>query len=131
MIGLLRNVVALSAALMMSMSPVLAAESLGIYQTTDRKMDYELNLCGDSGKNLCVTLLAARGSAATGNVKPYIGKQVVTNAKPSGTNKWKGKMRVGQYELNGSLTLSPGKKFVMSGCVYVVVCDDFTLIPAE
>ncbi|RYE08496.1 MAG: hypothetical protein EOP22_13190 [Hyphomicrobiales bacterium] len=131
MIGSLRTIVALGTAAMMSMSPVLAAESLGIYQTSDRKMDYELNLCGDNGKNLCVTLLAARGSAATGQVKPYIGKHVVSNAKPSGNNKWKGKMRVGQYELNGSLTLTPGKKFVMSGCVYVVICDDFTLIPAE
>ena len=131
MTGMLRKTLALGAALMMSMSPVVAAESLGIYQTTDRKMDYQLDLCGDTSKNLCVTLLAARGTAATGNVKPYIGKQVVSNAKPSGNNKWKGKMRIGQYELNGSLTLSPGKKFVMSGCVYVVVCEDFTLIPAK
>jgi uncharacterized protein (DUF2147 family) len=131
MIGMLRKTLAIGTALVLSMSPVLAAESLGIYQTTDRRMDYQLDLCGDSGKNLCVTLLAARGSAATGNVRPYIGKRVVNGAKPSGANKWKGKMRVGQYELNGSLTLSPGKKFVMSGCVYVVVCDDFTLIPAK
>jgi uncharacterized protein (DUF2147 family) len=128
--NVLRNLVALGAAAMMSMSPVLAADSLGIYQTTDRKMDYELTLCG-SGSELCVMLLAARGTAATKNVVPYIGKLIVNKAKAAGKNAWKGKMRVGDYELSGSLKLSPGKKFVMSGCVYVVVCDDFTLIPAE
>jgi hypothetical protein len=131
MSSLLRNLVALGAAAMMSMSPVLAADSLGVYQTTDRKMDYELTLCGSTGKDLCIKLLAARGSAATKNVKPYIGKIVVNKAKPAGKNVWKGKMRVGEYEVKGSLKLSPGKKFVMSGCVYVVSCADFTLIPAK
>jgi hypothetical protein len=131
MINMLRNLVALGAAAMMSMSPALAAENLGIYQTTDRKMDYELTLCGTSGKDLCVKLLAARGSSATKNVKPYIGKMIVKNAKAAGKNTWKGTMRVGDYELDGSLKLSPGKKFVMSGCVYLVVCNDFMLIPAK
>ena len=128
---LLRTIVALGAAAMLTMSPAFADTSLGVYQTHDRKMDYELMLCGSGEKELCVRLLKARGSAATSTVKPYIGKLIVNKAKPSGKNKWKGKMRVGQYELDGSLTLSPGKKFVMSGCVFVVMCDDFTLFPAK
>jgi uncharacterized protein (DUF2147 family) len=106
------------------------AEPLGTFQTTDRKMDYRLETCGN-GKDLCVTLTAARGSAATPHVRPYIGKMIVNQAKASGKNRWKGKMRVGQYDLSGTLTLTPGKKFVMSGCVYVVMCEDFTLIPAK
>lgn len=125
----LRNGALIGAALMLSIAPAMA-ESLGVYQTTDRKMDYRLETCGN-GKDLCVTLVAARGSAATAQVKPYIGKLIVNQAKASGKNKWKGKMRVGQYDLSGSLTLSPGQKFVMSGCVYVVMCEDFTLIPAK
>jgi uncharacterized protein (DUF2147 family) len=127
---MLRIAVALAAALMLTMSPVAAKENLGVYQTSDRKMDFQLMTCG-SGKDLCVKLLKARGSAATKQVKPYIGKLVIKNAKPAGENIWKGVMRFGKYDLNGSMTLKPGKSFYISGCVYLVVCDDITLIPAK
>lgn len=125
-----RRAVAVAFATALSAGPAAAAP-LGVYQTTDRKMDYRLETCGKDDKALCVTLLAARGSSATEGVKPFIGKLIVNQAPPAGTNKWRGKMRVGQHELSGSLTLTPGQKFVMSGCAYIVICDDFTLIPAQ
>lgn len=129
MTRLLRTAIALGAALLMGASPVLAKD-LGIYQTSDRKMDFGLKTCG-SGDDLCVTLLAARGSAATKQTKPYIGKLVVNKAKASGPNNWRGVMRFGQYDLNGQMRLRPGKNFVISGCVYIVMCQDITLIPAR
>jgi uncharacterized protein (DUF2147 family) len=127
--AMLKNVVALGAALMLTMSPVLAKD-LGIYQTSDRKMDFQLTTCG-GGQDLCVKLLKARGKSATKQIKPYIGKLVVKNAKPAGKNTWKGVMRFGKFDLNGSMTLKPGKSFYLSGCVYLVVCEDITLIPAK
>lgn len=127
--GLLRKAVALGAAVMMSMTPVVAAESLGVYQTTDRKMDWKLDLCGD-GTQLCITLLDARDGSDTPAIKPWIGKLIVNGAKAAGKNKWKGKIRIGDYTLNGSLTLWPGEKLTMSGCAYIVICDETTLIPA-
>ena len=126
---MLKNIVALGAALLLTVSPVLAKD-LGIYQTRDRKMDFQLATCG-SGPDLCVKLLKARGSAATRQVKPYIGKLVIKNAKPTGENTWKGVMYFGKYDLSGSMMLKPGKTFVVSGCAYLVVCDDITLIPAK
>lgn len=125
--GLLKVVVATVAAVTMSMSPVLA-ETLGTFQTTDRKMDFVLSTCGD-GTDLCVKLAAARGSAATRAVKPYIGKLVVNKAKASGNNAWRGTMRFGKHEVTGTMRL--GKNFVMSGCTMIVMCDDITLIPAK
>lgn len=130
MSGLLKIAGALSAALLMGASPVLA-ENLGVYQTSDRKMDFELNTCGSSDKDLCVTLLAARGSAASKQVKPYIGKLVVNKAKAAGENNWRGTMRFGQYDLEGKMRLRPGKSFVISGCAYLIVCEDIKLIPAK
>jgi uncharacterized protein (DUF2147 family) len=127
----MQGAAALALATAFSASGAFGATSLGVYQTTDRKMDYDLSLCGPSEKALCVTLQAARGTAATDGVKPYIGQMVVNQAPAAGKNRWKGKMRIGDYELKGSLTLSPGEKFVMSGCVFIVVCEDFTLIPAK
>lgn len=131
MIGILRKSIALGAALMLSMGPAMAAQDLGVYQTTDRKMDFQLVTCGNADKELCVVLSEARGSAATWQVKPYIGKLVVNRAKPSGNNVWKGTMKFGQYDVRGKMTLKPGKSFVISGCAMLFVCDDINLIPAE
>ena len=126
---LFKTAVALGAALLLSLAPAMAKE-LGVYQTTDRKMDFKLTTCG-GGTDLCVRLTAARGSAATKQVKPYIGKLVINKAKAAGANKWKGSMRYGDFDLSGDMQLRPGKSFVISGCVYLIMCDDFTLIPAR
>ena len=129
---LLRIIAGVGAVALMSLSPVaaLADQSLGMYQTTDRKMDYDLRLCGN-GKQLCVKLADARGTAITKNTKPWIGKDIVVKANPTGSNAWKGQVTVSGYTMNGTLTLHPGKNFIMHGCTYVVVCNDFTLIPAK
>lgn len=127
---LLKILVPLAAALAMTMSPVLAKD-IGIYQTTDRKMDFELTSCGTGGKDLCVRLLAARGGAKTWQTKRYIGKLVISKAKPAGDNAWRGIMKFGKYDLNGTMTLNPGKSFNVSGCVYLVVCEEINLIPAK
>ena len=130
---LLSTLAGLGAAALMAAMPVAAVadQSLGVYQTTDRKMDFGLNLCGSSGKNLCVTLLAARGTADTRQVHPFIGKMAVNNATPMGANKWKGHIVIQGYTGDGTLTLNPGTNFVMHGCTMVVICADFTLIPAK
>lgn len=125
----LTKIAALGAALMISMSPA-GAKELGVFQTTDRKMDFELSTCG-SGTDLCVKLLAARGSAATYQVRPYIGKLVVNKAKSTGENSWRGTFQQGDIKASGRMKLSPGKSFVISGCAYIVLCEDFTLIPAR
>jgi uncharacterized protein (DUF2147 family) len=131
----LRTISSLAVVALAGLTPVAsyaaAATSLGTYQTTDRKMDFALALCGNSGKELCVTLTAARGSADVPQTHPFIGKYVVDHAKPAGNNVWKGSMTVQGYTMNGTLTLTPGKSFVMHGCTFVVVCNDFNLIPAQ
>jgi hypothetical protein len=129
---LLSTVAGLGAAALMAAMPVaaIADQSLGIYQTTDRKMDFGLNRCGSSGKNLCVTLLAARGSADVPQVHPYLGKLAVNNATPTGPDRWKGHIVIQGFSGDGTLTLNPGTNFIMHGCTMVVVCADFTLIPA-
>ncbi len=134
MSNLLRTFSSLSLAALTGLAPVAAlAETstpIGVYQTTDRKMDFALALCGNDGKQLCVTLTAARGSADVPQTRPFLGKYVVDHARPAGRNTWKGSMTVQGYTANGTLTLNPGTNFVMHGCTYVVICADFTLIPA-
>ena len=123
----------LGAAALMAMTPfaAFADTTIGVFQTTDRNMDYELRLCGKDEKQLCVKLLAARGSGKTKDTLKWIGKDIVANARPTGKNRWKGTVHIQGLTVDGDLKLSPGEKFVMSGCVYVVVCSDFMLIPAQ
>ena len=128
----LKTISALSAATLIGLSPVAAlADPLGVYQTTDRNMDFGLDTCGADNKHLCVTLLAARGTAVTHLTAPYIGKLVVDTATPAGKNVWKGSMSAQGYTGSGTLRLNPGTNFVMHGCTFVVICSDFTLIPAS
>lgn len=131
---MLRNALSLGAgvsmALSMAVGPAAAAQSLGMYQTEDRKMDFELILCGQDETNMCVKLLDARGSAKRPRVVRMFGKYMVDNARPAGTNRWKGSVTYAGYTMYGTLTLTP-EKFLMAGCVYVVICEGLTLIPAE
>ncbi len=130
---MLRTIGGVAAGLFMALSPVAAFADtvLGVYQTTDRKMDYELRMCGNGEQNLCVKLTRAVGSALTPQTRKFLNKDIVSQATPTGKNSWKGSITIQGYTMDGTLKLSPGKKFVMSGCVYVVACSDFTLIPAK
>jgi uncharacterized protein (DUF2147 family) len=129
---LLRTFWGLGAAALVGMTPVgaFADTSMGVFQTTDRKMDYELFACGPDEKLLCVKLTGIRGSADIKRTRAWLDKYIVENAKPAGKNKWTGTVTIQGYTGNGKLELFPDKKFVMSGCMYIVVCQDFTLIPA-
>lgn len=130
MSGLLKIILALSVALTMSMSPVLA-KNLGVFQNDDRNMDFQFSTCGEGNKELCAKLVAVRGHAKTSKTTPYVGKYVMKNAKPTGENTWQGTIVFREYELGGRIRLDPGKSVVLTGCVYIVVCDDLTLLPKK
>lgn len=130
--NLLRRLLALAVAVALGTSPVLAAGASpeGLWQTTDRNMDFGLNFCGD-GKQICMTLIAARKSGDTANTRKYVGKYVLRNAKPAGQNVWKGSVNLLGHSGSGTFRFTPGVSFVISGCAYFVVCQDFTLIPGQ
>lgn len=127
----LKSMIALMSATLIYAGPAYAETPIGVFQTTDRKMDYLAELCGRDETQLCVTLTDVRGSAATPRTERLVGRYVVDHAQPSGANKWRGTITVGGYTVNGTVTLQPGRSLVLSGCAYVVVCQDFRLIPAQ
>lgn len=129
MSNLLKTIVALGAAAIMTTSPVLAKE-LGAFQTQKRNMDFQLFTCG-TGEELCATLTAARADAATERTLPFVGKLILDRAKVVGENTWEGRVRYGDYDIWGTLTLKPGESFTVSGCMYLVICDEIILIPAN
>jgi uncharacterized protein (DUF2147 family) len=123
---------ALASAALMTMVPAasFAESTIGVFQTTDRKMDYLAEMCGKNDRQLCVTLTAARGSANNPKTQKYIGKLVIDHAKPTGQNVWHGKAYVQGYTAYGDIVLVPGQTLTIKGCVMMVVCGDFMLIPA-
>lgn len=127
--AVLKTIVAVGAALILGMSPSMAA-NLGIYQDELKQLDFQLTTCGD-GTELCVTLLDARGSSRKDHVVPYIGKYIVANAKADGPNRWKGNIHIDKYDAGGTMVLVPGKSFTVTGCVFFVFCDDLNLYPAN
>lgn len=126
-----RRAAAIAIGMLLSASPALAATSLGIYQTPDRKMDFELIACGPNDANMCVKVLDARDSARKPRVLEVLGTYMVQNARPAGKNKWRGSIKFQGYTMVGTMTLTPGEKVVMAGCAYILFCDEITLIPEE
>lgn len=126
-----RRAAAIALGMAMATSPTLAATSLGIYQTPDRRMDFELIACGPKDANMCVKVLDARGKARKPRVVEVLGTYMVQNAKPAGKNKWRGSITFQGYTLVGTMILTPGEKVVMAGCAYILFCEEITLIAAE
>jgi uncharacterized protein (DUF2147 family) len=101
----------------------------GLWQTTDRNMDYRAEMCGKDANQLCVTLTAARACGLTMKTQQYLGKLIVDHAAPNGRNRWRGTAYYNDWTITGDIVLVPGKSLTFSGCVLLVVCGDFMLIP--
>jgi len=131
MIKALRTAIVIAAAAILPMGPAFADTSLGIYQTKERDVDFELFLCGPDETLMCIYAREARGKARNQRVLPMLGTYIVQNAKPNGTNKWRGAVHYLGHSMVGGMTLWPGDRVTMSGCAYVFFCDDLTLYAAE
>src|SRR5882757_310792 len=129
----MRGAGAIAGLLLAGLAPVaaLADTPFAVYQTTDRKMDFQLAHCGADEKALCVTLLAARGTADVPRVHAMLGRLIVDHAEPAGPNVWNGTISLYGFTGSGTLTLHPGTDFLLHGCAYEVICTDQVLIPAQ
>ena len=72
-----------------------------------------------------------RAAAPTRAREPFIGKYIVENAKPAGKNVWKGTMTVAGLHRQRHADAEAGRELRHAGCAYVVICEDFNLIPAK
>lgn len=129
----LRSIMAAGAALMIGLTPMAAYadKSLGTFQTTDRKMDYQATMCGNNGTQLCIKLTAIRGSADIPRTRKWLGKLVVDHAKPAGNKKWKGTIQISGYTVTGTIQLR-NNSIILHGCTLGgMLCDDFKLVRAK
>lgn len=129
----LRVLAGLGSGMLMGMAPMAAFADtpVGMYQTADRLEDYEVSLCGQGDRYLCVKLLALRGAARSAQGDKLVGKYVVDHAKPAGPNRWKGKITIDGKTADSTLTLKQGVSLDVHACAYVVVCASISLPVAK
>src|SRR5690606_6792535 len=69
--------------------PVLAASPTGIWEIEMRDSRYNVEMCGEDGKQLCGTLIWLGRGADNAENMPYLNTMMIDHAKPVGPNQWK------------------------------------------
>ena len=109
-------------------APALAQDATvaGIWMP-DENSDYQASLCGPNGDRFCLTVKELRGRMRKPENLEYLGKAIVNQAKPSGKDRWKGKLNLFGVSGDATITLQNANTLHLKACAYVVVCKEITL----
>lgn len=99
----------------------------GIWQMKDGYSDYLVETCGKENTDLCVKPVALRGKADNERNRAHLNSYIVKGAKQIGANRWKGKLELWGQTADGTLVLRDSNYLTISGCFYLVVCNEFEL----
>lgn len=117
-----------TAAVVLLLAAPAAAETgspAGIWQTGPEDVKLEFALCGKGGQELCGWLRYARDKSA--RVQRYLNKPVVEKAERVGPRTWKGEIVLSGHKMYGTMELAREDKFVVDGCVALIICGEFNL----
>jgi uncharacterized protein (DUF2147 family) len=120
-----------SAAALVALSmvaPALAQDNavVGVWQP-DKNSDYTASLCGPDNDRFCLTVTELRGNMRKPENLKYLGKDLISQAKQSGKNRWKGKIDLFGISGDTTITLKNANTLHLKACAYVVVCKEITL----
>lgn len=99
----------------------------GVWQMKDGYSDYLVETCGADSTSLCVKPVALRGKADNERNRAHLNSYIVKGAKQIGANRWKGKLELWGQTADGTLVLRDANYLTISGCFYLVVCNEFEL----
>lgn len=99
----------------LSITPALAADPTGTWQSTSGESRYSVSYCGD-GTQLCAKLTWLRQDARTAENLAYLDRYVVKGAVPTGGNSWKGRVAYEGDVYAGSVTLVSENAMKLKGC---------------
>lgn len=105
----------------------MAGRIAGQWQMKDGYSDYEVTMCGPDGTSVCVKAVALRGKADTPKNRPYLNQYIVSEAKQTGANTWKGKLRLYGQTADGTILMSDDDHVTIKGCFLLLICDEFKL----
>ena len=120
-----------SAAALVALSmvaPALAQDNavVGVWQP-DKNSDYTASLCGPDNDRFCLTVTELRGNMRKPENLKYLGKDLISQAKQSGKNRWKGKIDLFGISGDTTITLKNANTLHLKACAYLVVCKEITL----
>lgn len=103
-------------AILASFSPAQAQDitPVGKWRTSTGESQYEVFYCGDS--EICAKLTWLRSDARTRENAQYLNKYVVTGARQTAANKWKGTLSIAGERVGGSIVMLNDKKMRLKGC---------------
>ncbi len=99
----------------LSVTPALAADPTGTWQSNTGESRYHITYCGD-GTQLCAKLTWLREDARTAENLAYLNRYVVKGAVPTGENRWKGSVAYDGDVYAGSVTMVSENAMKLKGC---------------
>jgi uncharacterized protein (DUF2147 family) len=111
-------------------APALAqgfASPVGTWEIEMRDSRYEVAMCGESGDQLCGTLIWLGGHADNDENRPYLNTLLIDHAPPAGENTWKGTLRIFGQTATGTITQLSDNQIQLEGCVAFIFCRTYQL----
>lgn len=93
----------------------------------DKSSDWEASLCGDNNSQLCIRVVGLRDHMDTEKNRPYLNSMILDHAKPSGKNRWKGKLHLFGQSGDATITLVDANNLGVKVCIYVVLCKEYPM----
>jgi hypothetical protein len=124
---LIKGLTGIAAAALLLAGPATAetGSPAGMWQTGPGDVRLEFALCGKKGQELCGWLRYSRDKSP--RVQRYLNKPVVEQAKRVGPRTWKGQIVLSGHKMNGTMELATEDRFVVDGCVALIICGEFNL----
>ncbi len=123
----IRYVAAALIALSMGVPALAQDTSVEGLWVPDKNSDYQASLCGEKGDRFCLTVVELRGNMRKPENLKYVGKNIVNEAKPSGKNRWKGKIDLLGVSGDATITLKNANTLHLKACAMFVVCKEINL----
>lgn len=99
---------------------------VGVWQP-DKDSDYTASMCGPKNDRFCLTVTELRGGMRKPEYVKYIGQNLISQAKQSSKNSWKGKIDFFGISGDATVTLRNADTLHLKACAYFVVCREITL----
>ena len=97
----------------------------------EENSDYSVSWWGANNDQLCVKLVALRNNMRKPRNLEYLNSTIINGAKPSGANRWKGKMRVFGHTGDAVVTMRGENDLHVKLCAYIVICDEYNMTRVE
>ncbi|MGV8831960.1 MAG: DUF2147 domain-containing protein [Devosia sp.] len=103
------------------------ASPVGIWEIEMRDSRYKVEMCGDSGTELCGTLIWLGNGADSPDNLPYLNTMMIDHAPQTKANQWRGKLHIYGQTAAGKITQVSQDQITLQGCVFGIICKTYQM----